>query len=828
MTPSPARRRWAPAAWAGGKGRGGEGRSEPGLQGGAPGPEGGFRAWQAARSSARREFAGAGGCKSFSQGPSASGWRGPCLQAAPRREPVSGSPRIRRRVAPMVLLLLPGLVLTLLVAAGSCGAKEEENLLVLTVATKETEGFSRFKRSAQFFNYKVQVLGLHEEWRGEADKKAIGGGQKVRLLKSALKQYADKEDLVILFTESYDVLFASGPAELLKKFKQAKSKVVFSAETFIYPDRRLEAKYPQVRDGKRFLGSGGFIGYAPNLNRLVEDWKGLDNDSDQLFYTNIFLDPEKRENINISLDQRCRIFQNLNGALDEVVLKFENAQVRARNMMYDTLPVLIHGNGPTKLQLNYLGNYIPQIWTFEMGCTVCDEDLRSLTGFKDDVLPLVLIGVFIEQPTPFLSQFFLRLLNLQYPKNRTWLFIHNHEQLHLSLVETFVKEHNKEYHRVKVVGPEDHLENADARNMGMDLCRQDPDCEYYFSLDAEVVLKNSKVLRILIEQNKLVIAPLVSRHGKLWSNFWGALSPEGYYARSEDYVDIVQGRRVGIWNVPYISSLYLIKGSTLRSQLIQGDLFHSGKLDADMAFCQNVRDQGVFMFVTNRQHFGHTLSLENYQTTHLHNDLWEIFSNPEDWKEKYIHENYTLALKGKLVETPCPDVYWFPIFTDTACDELVEEMEHFGQWSKGDNKDVRLQGGYENVPTIDIHMNQIGYEREWYRFLLDYIAPITEKLYPGYYTKTQFELAFVVRYKPDEQPSLMPHHDASTFTINIALNRVGIDYEGGGCRFLRYNCSIRAPRKGWTLLHPGRLTHYHEGLPTTKGTRYIAVSFLDP
>lgn len=25
----------------------------------------------------------------------------------------------------------------------------------------------------------------------------------------------------------------------------------------------------------------------------------------------------------------------------------------------------------------------------------------------------------------------------------------------------------------------------------------------------------------------------------------------------------------------------------------------------------------------------------------------------------------------------------------------------------------------------------------------------------------------------------MPHHDASTFTINIALNRVGVDYEVG-------------------------------------------------
>lgn len=234
------------------------------------------------------------------------------------------------------------------------------------------------------------------------------------------------------------------------------------------------------------------------------------------------------------------------------------------------------------------------------------------------------------------------------------------------------------------------------------------------------------------------------------------------------------------------------------------------------------------MFLTNRHTFGHLLSLDNYQTTHLHNDLWEVFNNPEEWKEKYIHENYTKALAGKLVETPCPDVYWFPIFTETACDELVEEMEHYGQWSLGNNKDNRIQGGYENVPTIDIHMNQINFEREWHKFLVEYIAPMTEKLYPGYYTRAQFDLAFVVRYKPDEQPSLMPHHDASTFTINIALNRVGVDYEGGGCRFLRYNCSIRAPRKGWTLMHPGRLTHYHEGLPTTKGTRYIAVSFVDP
>uniref|UniRef100_W5MDY2 Procollagen-lysine,2-oxoglutarate 5-dioxygenase 1 n=1 Tax=Lepisosteus oculatus TaxID=7918 RepID=W5MDY2_LEPOC len=730
-----------------------------------------------------------------------------------------------------VLMPLWGILLTILLVKVNCEELQpvpEENLLVLTVATKETDGFQRFMRSAKFFNYTIKkVLGRGEKWRGGGYLTPPGGGQKVRLLKSALEKM-EKEDQIILFIDSYDVAFASGPKELLKKFHQTRHKVVFSAETLIWPDRHLEDKYPYFREGKRFLGSGGFIGYVPNIKKMVEDWSGKDDDSDQLFYTQIYINPEKRKNINITLDSKCRIFQNLHGALDEVVLKFEDGRVRARNVAYDTLPVVVHGNGPTKLQLNYLGNYIPRVWTFETGCTVCDEDQKLLSGLKESEYPMVLVGIFIQQPTPFVTVFFERLLNLQYPKDRLKLFIYNHEPHHEKQVKSFLENHGTEYRAVKVIGPEEELDSAAPRNLGIDVCRQDTDCEYYFSVDVEVVVKNANTLKILIEQNKPIITPLMTRHGKLWSNFWGALSAEGYYARSEDYVDIVQGRRVGVWNVPYISSIYLIKGSVLKSELLAKDLFSSPHLDPDMAFCHNVRNQGGFMYVTNRQEFGHILSTENYQTSHLHNDLWQIFENPVDWEERYIHVNYSRMMKDKLIETPCPDVYWFPIISDVGCNHLVEEMEHFGQWSHGSNEDTRIQGGYENVPTIDIHMNQVGYEREWHKFLLEYIAPVTEKMYPGYYTKAQFELAFVVRYKPDEQPFLKPHHDASTFTINIALNQVGIDYEGGGCRFLRYNCSIQAPRKGWALMHPGRLTHYHEGLPTTKGTRYIAVSFVDP
>lgn len=727
-------------------------------------------------------------------------------------------------------LLFPGIfVVCALFSLTNCEEQrlpEEDKLLVVTVATKETDGFKRFMRSAKHFNYTVKVLGLGQKWSAGEYMSTPGGGQKVRLLQAALEEMK-KEDKIILFIDSYDVVFASGPKELLKKFQQTRHKVVFSSESLIWPDRHLEDKYPHVIEGNRFLGSGGFIGYLPNIKEMVADWTGEDSDSDQLFFTKIFIDPVKRKSINITLDSKCRLFQNLHGALDEVMLKFEDGRVRARNVVYDTLPVVIHGNGPTKLQINYLGNYIPNTWTFETGCTECHKELNPLKALKESEYPLVVIGIFIQQPTPFVTVFFERLLKLQYPKNRLKLFIYNPEAHHEPQVSSFLKDHGSLYQDVKFIKPEEKTDGAASRNLGFDMCRKDKDCDYFFVLDIEVVLKNENTLKILIEQNLPIVAPMITRAGRLWSNFWGALSAEGFYARSEDYVDIVQGRRVGVWNVPYVSSVYLVKGSLLRSDLTDYELFNSNILDPDMAYCHNIRNKGIFMYVTNMHTFGHILSTENYQTSHLHNDLWQIFENPKDWEERYIHENYTRIMKDKLIETPCPDVYWFPIFSDVACDHIVEEMEHFGKWSGGGNKDSRIQGGYENVPTVDIHMNQINFEKEWHKFLLEFIAPITEKMYPGYYTKALFDLAFIVRYKPDEQPSLRPHHDASTFTINIALNG-GLDYQGGGCRFLRYDCSIRAPRKGWTLLHPGRLTHYHEGLPTTAGVRYIAVSFVDP
>lgn len=524
-------------------------------------------------------------------------------------------------------------------------------------------------------------------------------------------------------------------------------------------------------------------------------------------------------------------------------------------------------------------------------------------------LPSVLMAIFIEEPTPFMEGFFSTLKELDYPKERLHLFIHNPIEYHAKHVGDFISQVGAQYASLelvdfKLLNSSSELTNGgeglgkqasipasewQAREHALHKCKQ-IHCDYLLSLDSTARLELPEALRVLIETNRTIVAPLLSRPGKLWSNFWGSITRDGYYARSADYVELVARKRVGIWNVPLLMNAYLIEGKFLARQLELAEARSSGaanrineqteqaeprqqgldganqtattttsdrvnqaehhglayhdarypSIKPALIFARNLRYMNQFQFVTNQLEFGHLVDATEYNISRKYPDFYQLIQNKPDWEREYLHENYTELFDERdedetnypnriRLEEPCRDVYWFPLVSDKFANELVDMMESFGQWSAGKNYDPRIEGGYESVPTRDIHFRQVGLHDMWLYFLREYIMPIQLKEYIGYeHDPPRTDLAFVVRYHPEEQPSLRPHHDSSTYTLNIALNSPGVDYEGGGCRFVRYNCSVTQSRKGWALIHPGRLTHYHEGLPVTKGTRYILVTFVDP
>lgn len=57
-------------------------------------------------------------------------------------------------------------------------------------------------------------------------------------------------------------------------------------------------------------------------------------------------------------------------------------------------------------------------------------------------------------------------------------------------------------------------------------------------------------------------------------------------------------------------------------------------------------------------------------------------------------------------------------------------------------------------------------------------------------------MLFVLRYKQGEQSLLQTLNNVSTYTVDIPLNKRGRDYEGGGVRYVRYNCTVLADQIG--------------------------------
>lgn len=281
-----------------------------------------------------------------------------------------------------------------------------------------------------------------------------------------------------------------------------------------------------------------FIGYANDIYELLKT-PIKDTDDDQLYYTKAYLNEEFRKAHNFKLDHRSEIFQNLHGATNVVQIEYDAVTQTSYlfNSDFETKPMILHGNGLSKLNLNSLANYLGETYSDNI-CTTCK--LRNIE--LDEVkLPIVTMAVFIETAVPFFEEFLDKILTISYPKANIHLIIHNNVNFHKDLVNEFVTKFGGEYMSIKAIREEDSVNERNARDLAIAEAKKH-ESDYLFVIDADVHLDNPDVLRELIKYNRNFIAPLVVRASGLWSNFWGALSESGFYARSNDYLDVVNNK----------------------------------------------------------------------------------------------------------------------------------------------------------------------------------------------------------------------------------------------------------------------------------------------
>jgi hypothetical protein len=212
-----------------------------------------------------------------------------------------------------------------------------------------------------------------------------------------------------------------------------------------------------------------------------------------------------------------------------------------------------------------------------------------------------------------------------------------------------------------------------------------------------------------------------------------------------------------------------------------------------------------------------TMALSGY--TPRHPQLYEAFTNPAAPAiRQYIHTQILQKEYDLICDEPIDNVFTFPLFTPLFCSELIEEAEHYGQWTS-------YRGN--NSPSTDILLNSIGFHAGYTQALQTYVYPLFMHKYQlkgDGWLKLNAQ-NFVVRYLSEHQGHLGLHNDGSYLSMVVTLNT---EYEGGGTIFPKFKKLIKHDQPGYAAIHPGLVGYYHGARPVTKGRRYILASFMFP
>lgn len=451
-----------------------------------------------------------------------------------------------------------------------------QDFLILGIGVSEhkTDGVLRFEHYCKKLGLPYKILGEGRKWHGGDMSAGMGGGQKINEVVAAIEGMENK---LLIICDTFDLIPVAGAEEILSKFNNlcGCEKILFSSEVYCWPDQNLEAVYPKTDTKYRFLNSGCIMGYRDQIYNLIKNGNNSvkDNDDDQLFFTRKYLAGE-----NIVLDNQCHLFQAINGARQDIVL-YKN---RVYNKYTNSYPVFLHGNGPSKLFLNHIENYVePQ---FQVNFPSSPS--------KSNNTSKVFMALYVDsgekgKRTDFMNS----VADINYD-NKT-VFVYD-------------KSFDDEFGRLVNVAGYRYLANCGSYRYEDFI---NSDCDYYFLLEQKCIITNKKIIEELLtytDGNHRIISPLLHKSdNKFFTNYWGALDNSGYYKRSDDYMDLVQYSFRGLWNAPYVSGAILFHGDIIRNWDLTEKNKHSNDTDMHLCFC--LRKNTLFMYMVNFNTYGYLI-----------------------------------------------------------------------------------------------------------------------------------------------------------------------------------------------------------------------------
>ena len=136
-------------------------------------------------------------------------------------------------------------------------------------------------------------------------------------------------------------------------------------------------------------------------------------------------------------------------------------------------------------------------------------------------------------------------------------------------------------------------------------------------LDGDVFLTNKNVLTALLKNSsRTIVAPVLSSVG-LYSNFWGGMTEDYYYERTENYEKILNRKKdfVGCHSIPMVHSSVLVnlrrKDSAKLTYLPDKVADYDGPFDDIITFAVSAYFNDIEMVACNDDDYGYIMLPQN-------------------------------------------------------------------------------------------------------------------------------------------------------------------------------------------------------------------------
>lgn len=237
--------------------------------------------------------------------------------------------------------------------------------------------------------------------------------------------------------------------------------------------------------------------------------------------------------------------------------------------------------------------------------------------------PSVMVVLLARNKEHTLPYFLTLFQQLDYPKERISLYVradHCQDQT-INILDTWLADVGHQYHALDVVmdsnttlypGESGITDKRDAsyqaiidiKEAALNKARQ-VWADYVFFLDVDVFITEPDMLSILMEENVPIIAPMANSLGR-YSNFWGGMSEEYWYVRTDEYMNILDRKEKGCFVVPMVHSCVLVNLKVTETDMLTFDpdlVAHHDDLPLDdiISFAISAKEADLEMTICNEK-----------------------------------------------------------------------------------------------------------------------------------------------------------------------------------------------------------------------------------